>query len=113
MVGVLGQICAIIYFQYAGGTPEQATELSKALQELGYVVPGQEQLQSAAGLAEVRYYYSEDEESAKLLAQNVMAAAKQLGLAAGRQIRTASHISWPRQKPARGTLELWLDLSSS
>jgi hypothetical protein len=112
-VRVPGQICAIVYFQYAGGTSEQASELSKALQERGYVVPGQEQLQSSAGLAEVRYYYSEDEESAKLLAQNVLTAAKQLGLAAGRQIRTASYMNWPRQKPPRGTLELWLDLSPS
>jgi hypothetical protein len=113
-VGVSGQICSLVYFQFTGGTADGARSLKEALEKQGYLVPGQEQLSSAKGLAEVRYYYAEDRGSAEQLARDTMADAKALNLAAGRQITARDFTTRSDvQKPLRGTLELWLDLSKS
>lgn len=111
-VGVAGQICSLIYFQYTGSTSENAAAFAERLKKQGYLVPGQQQLSAAQGLAQVRYYYPEDKNSAEQLAKDAMANAKVLGLAGNRQITAVDYTSWARQKPPRGTLELWLDLSN-
>jgi hypothetical protein len=112
-VGVSGQVCSLVYFQFAGA-PADSARFKSALEKQGYLVPGQEQLSSAQGIADVRYYYAEDRGSAEQLARDAMADAKALGLAGGRQITLRDLTSWPEQKkPPRGTLELWLDLSKS
>jgi hypothetical protein len=111
-VAVPSQVCSLVYFQFAGGTADNARALAAALEKQGYLVPGQQQLSSAQGLAEVRYYYAEDRPAAEQLATDAAAAAKVLGLAANRQIEVKDLTGWPRQKPPRGTLELWLDLAS-
>jgi len=111
-VRVAGQICSLVYFQFSGGTLDDARAVATDLQALGYLVPGQEQLRTASGLAEVRYYYDEDKERAAQLARETQMVVSKLQLAAGRRIKPVDMTSWPRQKPPIGTLELWLDLSS-
>jgi hypothetical protein len=113
-VGVSGQVCSLVYFQFTGGPADNARGLKEALEKQGYLVPGQEQVSSARGLAEVRYYYVDDRATAEQLARDAMADAKALNLAAGRHITARDFTTRPDpQKPLRGTLELWLDLSKS
>jgi len=105
-VRVAGQVCSLVYFQFTGGTPQRAREIALALEGRGYLVPGQEQLRSAAGLAEVRYYFAEDRGRALALTQHVREVA---GIR--QQVSTTDMTGWTRTKPPIGTLELWLDLS--
>jgi hypothetical protein len=111
-VSVASQICSLIYFQFAGGTPDNARAVADGLQALGYLVPGQELLRTASGLAEVRYYYDEDKGRAEQLTRDAQSVVSKLQLAAGRQIKRVDMTDWPPQKkPPIGTLELWLDLA--
>jgi hypothetical protein len=110
-VGVAGQVCSVIYFQFTGAPADKASALADALQARGYTVPGQEELRTASGLSQVRYYYPTDRSRAEQLMQDAQAALDKLGLASGRRVTIADMTSWPNKKPPMGTLELWIDLS--
>jgi hypothetical protein len=111
-VRAASQVCSVVYLQYAGPAND-ATALSDALKALGYAVPGKaEQLRTAAGLAEIRYYYPEDEKRAQQLAEGTDGAIAKLRLGIPQNIKTVGYTNWDKtKKPPRGTLELWLDLS--
>lgn len=106
-----GQVCSLVYFQFAKGSEPEARKLARALEADGYLVPGQEALSSAVGLAEVRYYYDSDRAAAVQLAKDATSDARELGLARNRTIRVQDFSKWKGNKPPPGTLELWLDLS--
>ncbi|HSI01257.1 MAG TPA: hypothetical protein VLA02_11685, partial [Reyranella sp.] len=111
-VRVASQVCSVVYFQFAG-SPENANAIAKALRARGYAVPAAEQLRTAAGVGEVRYYYPEDEKRAQQLADATEAAVAKLRPSVRQQdIKAVGLTSWAKnRKPAMGTLELWLDLS--
>jgi hypothetical protein len=111
-VRAASQVCTTVYLQFAGPAKD-ATALSDALKALGYAVPGQpEQLRTAAGLAEIRYYYMEDAKRAQQLAEGTDGAIARLRLGIPQNIKTVGLTDWDKtKKPTRGTLELWLDLS--
>ena len=109
-----GHTCSLVYLQFANGDATQAAAVAGDLNAMGFVVPAQEQLRSAQGLSQVRYYYRENRPAAVLLQSEAAAALKRLGLSQGRAVTVEDLTGWPRdKKPARGTLELWVDLSNA
>jgi hypothetical protein len=110
-VAVPSQVCSLVYFQFTGGSKTTAEALATALEKQGYLVPGQQQLASAQGLTEVRYFHPEDRAAAEQLAADAATDMKSAGLALSRPIEVRDLTKWSSQKPPTGTLELWLDLS--
>ena len=60
-VRVVKLALSTVYFQFAGGARDQAQQLSKALQDKGYRIPGEERTSAAAGTNEVRYFFKGQE----------------------------------------------------
>jgi hypothetical protein len=111
MARTASQVCSLVYLQFTNGSADEALKLAKALEADGYLVPGQEKLGSATGLAEVRFYFSEDKAAAAQLAKDAQSDTRELGLAGNREIKVQDLTGWRGTKPPRGTLELWIDLS--
>lgn len=96
-----------VYFQFAGVPREAAQRIRARLAERGYNVPGEERIASAAGLSEIRYFFSEDEERARTL----RAALAQVLSAAGYEetVTLKDFSDYKAAKPLPGTIELWLE----
>ena len=109
-VGVPGRACSNVYLQFTG-EPAVAEAFRGRLVALGYTVPKPEQLRSAQGLAEVRFFYDEDRIAAEQLAKTVEALGATLGGLQGRKIGVNDRSDGRMPKPPMGTLELWLDPS--
>jgi uncharacterized protein YoxC len=103
-----------VFFQFAGGEREQAKALSDALKKADYIVPGEEREGGAAGKHQVRYFYTQDREAAKNLAQDATRALRNLGYSISQvpNIEAITFVSYSGKKPSQGTVELWLEIPS-
>jgi len=107
-VRVVKYALSTVYFQFAGGSRDQAKLLSKALQDKGYKIPGEERVGAAAGQREVRYFNDDQKSIAVQLAIDVTQALQQLGYPS--LAVTAKFAGDPAKSNADGKLELWLEL---
>jgi hypothetical protein len=97
-----------IYFQFAGGSRDQAKQISAALKDKGYKIPGEERIDSAAGQHEVRYFYAGQKPIAQQLANDLNQVLQQQGYP-----KTAVVIDsgGPVTKSnPDGKLEVWLEI---
>lgn len=99
-----------VFFQFVGGRREQAEALSAALKAEGYVVPGEDREEGAAGRHEVRYFHDQDNEAAQRLADDTNRALRSLAYSDRKppDITVKSFVSYRGKKPRSGVLELWL-----
>jgi cell division protein FtsB/energy-coupling factor transporter ATP-binding protein EcfA2 len=107
-VRVVKYALSTVYFQYAGGTRIQAQQVSKALQDKGYKIPGEERTVAAAGQREVRYFNDDQKSIAAQLATDATQMLRQLGNPS--PAVTAKLAGAPTRNNADGKLELWLDI---
>ena len=98
-----------VYFQFAGGTREQAQQISKALQDEGYKIPGEERTAAAAGKHETRYFFPGQRTIAQKLASDTGQVMQQLGYSQQPPIATVTGMSTTKNNPD-GRLELWLEI---
>jgi hypothetical protein len=96
-----------VYFQFTGVPREAAQAISARLVPLGFIVPGEERLATAAGLHEVRYFFPEDRPRAQGLAEALDIILRESGYRAGIELNDLT--DFKGQKPRPGTLELWLE----
>jgi hypothetical protein len=109
-VRVLPQALSTVHFQFATAPRPQAQEVSSALQNKGYVIPGEERTESAKGQHEVRYRDEEDKPAAERLAQDTAQSLKSLGYNNVRPPAVVPLTAVWRNKSPKGVLQLWLDL---
>ena len=102
-----------VFFQFSGGPRDQAQRLSRALQTIGYRIPGEERTSGAAGLREVRYFFRGQSTLARELADNVNRILQQQGLAIPPVTIELKNESTAIATNPDGKLELWLELPSS
>jgi hypothetical protein len=102
-----------VYFQFTGGPREAAKRVSGELQARGYTVPGEEMLASARNLNEVRYFYASDKAAADMLAADVTAALRKLGMPPSAETKARDFTTYASKKNRSGIVELWLDLPGS
>jgi len=98
-----------VYFQYSGRlSGDEVKAITADLGRKNFSVPGVER--SPSTVQEVRYFYPEDAEEAKRLAQDVEKILAETGV--GRVDVTVRNLTgWARAKPPQGTVELWLHIS--
>lgn len=96
-----------VYFQFAEAPREVVEEISDRLRPLGFEVPGEERIKTAAGLHEVRFFFEEDRPRAEALAEATNAILRDSGYRA--EVGVRDLIGFAGQKPRPGTLELWLE----
>ena len=72
-------------------------------------MPGEERLEIARGLREVRYFHEGDRPAAEKLAADTTDTLTQLGYKMP-QVQVQSLTTWAGVKPQPGLLELWLSL---
>ncbi len=107
-VRVVKLALSTVYFQFAGGSRDQAQQLSKALQEKGYKIPGEERMGAAAGKREVRYFYAGQKTIAAQLATDTTQALQRLGYPS--LLVSAVFVGDPTKNNSDGKLELWLEI---
>jgi type II secretory pathway component PulJ len=97
-----------VYFQYSGRlSGDEVKAITADLGRKNFSVPGVER--SPSTVQEVRYFYPEDAEEAKRLAQDVEKILAETGV--GRVDVTVRNLTgWARAKPPQGTVELWLHI---
>jgi type II secretory pathway component PulJ len=97
-----------VYFQYSGRlSGDEVKAITADLGRENFSVPGVER--SPSTVQEVRYFYPEDAEEAKRLAQDVEKILAETGV--GRVDVTVRNLTgWARAKPPQGTVELWLHI---
>lgn len=97
-----------IFFQFAGyATRADVKAIAARLAERGYKMPGEERIGSAAGLHEVRYFYTEDKDRAERAVNDINQVLSAQGYRA--EVTLESLTDYPKTKPRRGILELWLE----
>ena len=103
---------ATVFLQFAGAR-QRARQLSDALKENGYIVPGEDQETGARNKQEVRYFHDEDAEGAKRLAEGTTRALRAQGYSENDvpNVTVRSLTAYRGKKPREGVLELWLDIS--
>jgi len=96
-----------VFLQFSGAaTRSDAQQISAALKQRGFRVPGEERV--ASNVKEVRYFYDgEDEKAAQKLAADTMEILSEKGFGEV-TVQTKNLRNYSRTKPQRGTLELWL-----
>jgi hypothetical protein len=97
-----------VYFQFAGGSRDQAQQISKALQDKGYKIPGEERTGAAAGKHEARYFYAGQKTNATQLASDTTQALQGLGYPS--LSVSAVFAGDPTKSNPDGKLELWLEI---
>jgi hypothetical protein len=107
-VQVVKLALSTVYFQFAGGSREQAQQLSKALQEIGYKIPGEERTGAAAGKREVRFFYAGQKTLADRLAADTTQTLQRLGYSS--LSVTPVFAGAPTKSNPDGKLELWLEI---
>ena len=98
-----------VYFQFAGGSREQAQQRSKALQEIGYKIPGEERTGAAAGKREVRFFYAGRKTIADRLAADTTQMLQRLGYSS-LSVKPV-FAGAPTKSNPDGKLELWLEIT--
>jgi energy-coupling factor transporter ATP-binding protein EcfA2 len=98
-----------VFFQFAGGSREQAQQISKALQDKGYKIPSEERSSAAAGKREVRFFFAGQAAIAQELAKTTNQILQQLGYGPQLQINAVQTTTSSKSNPD-GKLELWLEI---
>jgi hypothetical protein len=95
--------CTTVFLQYVGPT-EKRRSVIDALRAMGVQAPPSEQIASAKGLAEARYFFPEDKPVAEQVATTLSAfnGDRKLGVL---------YVANVPVKPSPGTIEVWLDLN--
>jgi hypothetical protein len=103
---------ATVYLQYAGGPSalSAAQQIADQLRSANLRVPGVEAVSPKVN--EVRFYYKEDTDLARQVADDATKAKTALAIG-GAPIKPISYINWPKVKPPMNTVELWMDLSQA
>lgn len=96
-----------VYLQFAGVPRDVAEDISAKLAPLGFDVPGEERIKTAAGVHEVRYFFESDSPRARQLADATNEILRAEGFRAEVTVRDLTDFGG--KKPHPGTLELWLD----
>ncbi len=97
-----------VFVQYAGGQSKLISRIEGLLVNLyGYSVPGAERVETAADLAEVRFFFDSDSAAAEQLATDVKNILSELDVEYG--VRPVSLVDFKGKKPRPGVLELWLE----
>lgn len=81
-------------------------EISNNLRDGNFDIPGEERIATAANKSEVRYFFKEDMEQAKLFAAEVNDVLRAMDLQANVKARL---VQLAKGSPRRGVLELWLE----
>lgn len=107
-IKVVSLALSTVYFQFAGGSREQAQQLSKALQDKGYTIPGEERNGAAANRRVVRYFYPGQKTIAQQLATDTSQAMQKLGYSSQQvTIELGGNVT---KSNADGKLELWIEI---
>jgi hypothetical protein len=107
-VRVVKLALSTVYFQFAGGSRDQAQQVSKALQDKGYKIPAEQRTGDAAGKHEVRYFYAGQQALAAQLAADATQALQRLGYPS--LSVSAVRAGAPSESNTDGKLELWLEI---
>jgi hypothetical protein len=91
-------------------TRANVAPISDGLAALGYDMPPWENIDTARGLSEIRYFYEADAELAAAAADAVNDVLSRLGWKPEVEAKLIDYI---KVKPKRGVLELWLDPTRS
>lgn len=101
---------SVVYVQFAGGERQRAASISKSLSTKGWRVPGEERLAAAADKHEVRYFHESDKKAAELLVLETNETIADAGF----NIPLVKVIkSSVKSLPAKGILEIWLEIPPS
>ncbi|HWA49940.1 MAG TPA: hypothetical protein VG742_16835 [Dongiaceae bacterium] len=102
-----------VFFQFYGMPGDTAQELSQHLRTAGYIVPGAERVaMNSAGLSQIRFFWPEDASRAENLRADVEKALNDAGIVA-RPVTVVPRTDWAKEKPRRGTVELWIGLPAA
>ena len=107
-VRVVKLALSTVHFQFAGGSRDQAQQVSKALQDKGYKIPAEQRTGDAAGKHEVRYFYAGQQALAAQLAADATQALQRLGYPS--LSVSAVRAGAPSESNTDGKLELWLEI---
>jgi energy-coupling factor transporter ATP-binding protein EcfA2 len=107
-VRVVSLALSTVYFQFAGGSRDQAQQVSKALQDKGYKIPGEERTRDAKDKHEVRYFYAGQKTVATQLATDTTQALQKLGYPS--LSVSAVFAGDPTKSNPDGKPELWLEI---
>jgi hypothetical protein len=100
------QFCTSVFVQYAGAMPARLDTIKGELLNIGVQAPPAEEIASARGKAEVRYYWASDLPVAQQVATALGKFTKD-----GKPLRLTPLIDFPPAAKARATtIEVWLDL---
>ncbi|MBN8533014.1 MAG: hypothetical protein J0L51_02890 [Rhizobiales bacterium] len=100
------QFCTSVFVQFAGAMPAQLDAIKGELLNLGVQTPEAEELSSARGKAEVRYYWASDWPVAQQVATALGKFTKD-----GKPLRLTPLTDFPPAAKAKATtIEVWLDL---
>lgn len=102
------QFCTSVFVQFAGAMPGKLDMIKGELLNIGVQTPPAEELASARGKAEVRYYWTSD-----------VPVAQQIAVALGKFTRDGKPLRLtpltdfpPAAKAKATTIEVWLDLEA-
>jgi len=101
-----------VFFQFAGGPRKQAEDISAALKQKGYLIPGEDREIEAVGRHEVRYFHSDDKGPAVSLAKDANAVLRSLGYSDSNTLNVQAQpfVTYSGKKPPVGVVELWLEI---
>jgi hypothetical protein len=100
------QFCTSVFVQFAGAMPGKLDRIKGELLNIGVQAPPAEELASARGKAEVRYYWDSDRPVAQQLAEVLGKHSKD-----GKPLRLTPLTDFPPAAKAKATtIEVWLDL---
>lgn len=104
-VTVPATFCSTVFVQFQGGDARKLDAVLNALRALGVQTPPAERINTAKGLAQVRYFWPAD----KPVADEIAAALASFN---GNQKLDVVDLGKAGAKPSQGTVEVWLDLKS-
>lgn len=100
------QFCTSVFVQYAGAEPAKLNVMKGELVNIGVQTPEAEELASARGKAEVRYYWASDLPIAQQVATALGKYTKD-----GKPLRLTPLTDFPPAAKAKATtIEVWVDL---
>lgn len=105
-VSVPRQFCTSVFVQYSGTSPTKLEALKSDLLAIGAQTPPAEELPSARGKAEVRYYWAADAPIAQQVATTLGKFTRD-----GKPLRLTPLTDFPPAAKAQATtIEVWIDL---
>ncbi|MBX3566910.1 MAG: hypothetical protein KF914_02555 [Rhizobiaceae bacterium] len=87
----------------------QVKAVTAQLRQQGWRVPGEERIASAAGKREIRYFHEGDRLAANLLRDNLNSTLQSVGFSS-LEIREVGEPTSVAKKPAKGILEIWVQI---